>query len=249
MAKNETTATPLEQAVSKREYLKFLASPKVKKSTKFAKIVALVCVLIMVIGYISAMNTSLEDIPVMSVALSASGGTKAFEDVKISAQDMMELVDDKVDEYEDELKDMMSKKEYRQFEKFIKLLSNTTKTISINNLKRLTTSLENMNAEVTEKLNLKESSEDLSSITSILNTISSVLMIFLIITLVFTVLGALFRSNVMLVIGMILTSLYCLIFCGVLFLILNLVAHIAVLYLQNQLKKEYKAYCAGSLNS
>lgn len=248
MAKNEGNVSPMEQAVSKREYLKYLASPKVKKSNKIAKIVALVCVLIMVIGYISAMNTSIEKIPVMSFVLKASGDAKSFDNVKISARDMMELVEEQVDEHEDELKDIMSKKEYRQFEKFLKILSNTTKTISINNLKRLTSSIEKMNAEVSEKLNLKNSADSLDSVTSVLNTISSLLMAFLVITLVFTILGALFRSDVLVVIGMILTSLYCIIFCGVLFLILNLVAHLAVLYLHKLLKKEYKAYCASASN-
>lgn len=55
--------------------------------------------------------------------------------------------------------------------------------------------------------------------------------------------GGFQRSTVLLVLGTLLSAGYCLVFCGILFLLLSLVLHAVLLVFTMQLNKEYNAYC------
>lgn len=245
MVNPENNVMP-QHPVSKKEYLKTMASEKVKKASQLALILTLVCVVVMVIGYIVAMNTSIENIPVVSMTIE---DPEAFEEMKEEAEEAVEDVEDKMDDYEDELEELLSKKDMKQLEKFVKAFSKTADCISINNLKSTIKALDKLADDASEILNLDNVTDDIQEMMEILGIISTVMIIFMLIALLFTVLGGLCKVNGLVVVGAILTTIYCLLFCGILIVILNLAAHIALIYMQGQGKKEYKAYRAGALNA
>ena len=238
-------ATPL-MYITKREYLKTLATPKTKKTMLLAKIVALVCVLIMVIGYLVAINTSIEEIPILRIAMEDADD---FDEAKERLEDLVEEMEDDMDYYEDEFEDLLSKKEQKQLDKIVDIMKDCAKNASISNMKRLAKNMSNLTDDMSEIQDLKDATADLDEAIEILNIISIVLLVFMIVALFFTVLGALCKANGLVVVGAIFTTLFCILFCGVLFVILNLAAHVALIYLQGQGKKEFKAYRKGTLNA
>jgi len=75
------------------------------------------------------------------------------------------------------------------------------------------------------------------------NLLTVVLLAGVVACLAATGFGGFLRSTVLLVVGTLLAAVYCLIFCGVLFLLLSLVLHAVTLVITMQLNKEYDAYC------
>lgn len=202
----------------------------------------------MVIGYISALNTSIEDIPVISLALNAVGDADSFDAMKEDVVEAAEELEDVIDEREDELEDKLSSQELKALDNLLDATKDCAKTMSINNLQKMAKAMNKISdTDIAELADIEDSLEGIEEAIEILSTVSSALMWMMIVALVFTVLGALCRSNVLVVFGAIFTTIYYLIFCGALFVILNLVAHIALIVLHSQIKKEYKAYRSGTL--
>lgn len=237
----ENNAAIFQSPANKNEHLNTLA-----KSLILAKIAALVCVLVIVLGYFVAMNTSIEKIPVVRMSME---DTDDFDETTENFEELLEEIEDDMEDYEDELEELLSKKERKQLDKMVDTMKDTARNTSIRNMKRLANIMTEITDDASETLNLKDARAELDEATELLNIITTILLGFLIIGLFFTVLGALRNVNGLVVVGAILTTLFCILFCGILLVILNLAAHIALIYLQRQYKKEFKAYRAGALNT
>ena len=91
----ENNAAIFQSPANKNEHLNTLA-----KSLILAKIAALVCVLVIVLGYFVAMNTSIEKIPVVLMSME---DTDDFDETTENFEELLEKVEDDMEDYEDEL--------------------------------------------------------------------------------------------------------------------------------------------------
>lgn len=237
----EINATVDRSPVNKVAHSKALA-----KSLMLTKIAALGCILIIVLGYFVVMNTSVENIPIVSMAIEDDDNFS--EDLKENMEEFAKKVEGDKDNFKDFLEEA-SGKDVKNLDKLLKAMKKTAKRCSISNLKRTAKLLADISEDIADVAELNNTSSDLQKAIKSLSTISTILLVFMIIGLFFTVLGALRHTRGPVVAGAILTTLFCMLFCGILLVILNLTSHIALIHLQRQYKKEFNSYCAIILNT
>ena len=86
----ENNAAIFQSPANKNEHLNTLA-----KSLILAKIAALVCVLVIVLGYFVAMNTSIEKIPVVRMSME---DTDDFDETTEIFEELLEKVEDDMED-------------------------------------------------------------------------------------------------------------------------------------------------------
>lgn len=237
--------------LNKRDYLKQLATPNAQKANKLILILLAVCVVIMVIGHIKLVHTSIEDIPfIATVAKISDVDMGEVDELKDEVRDELEELEDLIDYYEDELEEEASKKDLKKLDKLLDVMKDMTKSMSFTNLKKFTNLLTDLaDSDASKYLNLDDAGGDLKTIRTAMNTAAVLMLVGAIFSLLFTILGGLTRVNVLVVLGGISASIGCANLYGLLFVILMVAAHVGMIIMVSKINKEYKAYRNGTLHA
>lgn len=231
--------------LSKKDYIKQQATPAVKTASKLVLVLLAVCLVIMVIGHITLVNTSIEDIAIISTIMEVSGeDTDAFDDMK----DEMDYYADLYDEIYEYMEDDFSKKEKNAAKELVEAMEACGDDLSINNLSKLLKAAEKVSdTDAAEYFDLEDAFDDLEGIGEIMDGAATGLLISAIGALLFTIIGALTRVNVLVVLGAIGATGFCAVMYGFLFVVLILAAHIGMIVMLSKVNKEYKDYRNGTL--
>ena len=134
--------TVARRPVNKKEFVQNHASEPVKKKIKLAKLMSIVCVLLMLVSYFVVINTSVEKIPVIAPFMAMEDDT--IEYAKEGMETYAEVLEELLDEYEDELEDELTKAEIRKLEKLQKVTEKCSKRLSIANINQLANLIEDI---------------------------------------------------------------------------------------------------------
>ncbi len=233
--------------LSKGDYIKQQASAPVKTAAKIVLILLAVCVAIMVIGHFSMLNTSIEKIPFMSFALDMSGaGEDEIDEMKDDMEYQLEMLEFEYELAEDMLD--LSKKEEGYVEDLFDVLDDMSKTISVNNLKKMMDlGVKLADTDAAEYLDLEGSMDEVEEMSDVIGILSTGMLFAAIFSLLFTIIGAFTRVNVLVVLGAIGSALFAAVLYGFLFVLLIVAAHAAMIFMISKVNKEYKAYRNGTL--
>lgn len=195
---------------------------------------AVVSVLLLVISYFSVLNTSFEKIPVVSLILGSDADD--FDDVKDELSEEIDRAEDALDDYKDEL----SKKEIKLVKNALNAFKKCAKNFSIQNIKKIISSAEDLAKVEVDESNIFDdfASEVLGEVTDVLDIISVVILVNMVFALIFTACGGFLKIRGLVITGMILSIIYGFIFCGFLYVLLFVAAHIALFIFQGKLKAE-----------
>ena len=129
---------------------------------------------------------------------------------------------------------------------YIKTMKDIAKSISIHNFSRvLKASIELSKTGFDEIAGAEDTLEEVDDdITQIIELFNGMYII-AVCASILSVIGGLLGWNWLLIIGLISSSIYSGLICGMLILILNIVLHVAIMMLHGKVKKAYKAYAAG----
>lgn len=238
------SATPVESRplpdtpVGKNAYFLKYASKQTKLKALIAWGLTAACLLLMIIGCIVTLNTSVENIPIMSMFMQDDD----VDEAKEIMSDAMDELEDQYESNEDEIKDTLSKKEIKLIDELIDALDEFSISFSINNTKRVVAAVDALVEKGVDEYFDLEDFEELDVIAAALNVASTVLWVMAMFGVAFTVGGGASRLTPLVSIGMVFTTLHCLIYCGVLFIVLNLAAHICLIVFMTQLNREYRTY-------
>lgn len=232
--------------VKKNKYLATVAPKNVKNLGFAVWILTLVCALAMILSVVSVRNTSLEDIPFVSAALTISGfNYNVMDEAKEELEEGVEELEDILDEYEDELSD----REMEILEDTIDAFGAFAKDCSVANFDKILNVIENfdrLDDDLLDDLNINLALDDLYVGKKVIETASTVfntlLIVSMLLALVWTLFGGGFRNIGLIITGMIFSIFYTLILCGTLYFLLVLAIHIAMIVLVAKINKAYKAY-------
>lgn len=209
------------------------AETPVKSDRKIIGLIAwgltLVVAIVMVISYFTAVNTSLEDTPIMTLVFDEDDAKEFKEDKEKMVEDVDEIRD-----FVDEVGDFSSA-DKKYINSLLDQMEKTADCLSLNNLKTLvddSQELDNVetdddNALVIAQINgfIDGAGKEVSDVLSILMNAILFSMLF---ALAFSVLGGLLRVKGLVIPGMVLSAIYSLIFCGMLFVILTATLNLAL---------------------
>lgn len=235
-----------DMKVKKNKYLATIAPKNIKNLGIAVWILTLVCALAMILSVVSVRNTSLEDIPFVSAALTISGfNYDVMDEAKEELEESVEELEDILDEYEDELSD----REIEFLEYTIDACGAVAKDWSFANFEKVLNVIENferLDDDLPDYWNINLELDDLYAGKKLLETVSTVFNVILIVSmllaLVWTLFGGGFRNIGLIITGMIFSIFYTLILCGTLYFLLVLAIHIAMIVLVAKINKAYKAY-------
>ncbi len=233
--------------LKKGDYVKQQGSPAVKTASMVTLILLVVCFAIMIFGHIAMLNTSIEDIPVMSMALEATGEEDTFDDLKDELEDELDLLELEYELVEDDLEDLDAK-DLKKLDQFFEVMEDTVDTMSISNMRKLIDVMEDVSeTDAVEHLDLAGSVEELEEVDAIFGTVSTVLLIASMLSLLFTLIGGLIRNKVLVVLGAIGSAIFAAVLYGFLFVLLVLAAHVGMFVMISKIDGEYKAYRNGTV--
>ena len=191
-----------------------------------------VAVLVMFLGHVSLVNTSVENIRPISMLMEMSGEEDAFRDAKDEIDELADKIEDQFELREDEIEEELGKKGIKLSEKLLKSLEKCADKLSINNFKNLTKAYTNL-AEVAdgEFDDLEDDIEEIQEIQKGLGVIATGLLIASLLSLLFTVIRGLVRKSGLVIAGLVFSTLFCLIFYNWLFIIANIAVHVVMIKL------------------
>ena len=229
--------------MNKKQFLQTAASEATKKNAMLSLILTVVLIATMFLSYITVLNTSIENIPFIKLAMnSASDDTeKEFKELKDELEDALDDAEDQYDEIEDDL----SKKEQKLVKKLFKVAKKTSKSISINNTKKLADIMEDIAKEggAAEDADFFGTSiSDMKEAKEVLSLASTAVLICMLFALLFSALGGFLKVKGLVITGLISSVIYSLIFCGFLWLLLIAAVHVALFIFLKKVDDDYKAY-------
>lgn len=235
--------------MNKKQFLQTAASEATKKNAMLSLILTVVLIATMFLSYIVVLNTSLEKIPFIKLALN-SASDNADEEFDEIMDELADEVDDVEDQFEDK-KDEFSKKEQKLIKKLIKAAKKTAKSFSISNLKKFA----NVTEDIVKEGGLAEeenyfggTSDDIKDIKDVISVASTAVLICMLFALLFSALGGFLKKKALVIVGLIFSVIYSLIFCGFLMLLLIAAVHVALFIFLKKVDDDYKAYTAQAMN-
>lgn len=207
------------------------------------KALALACVVLLLLSYVAAVNVSFDKIPIVSMVFTMADEEGEIEEMKEELEDLSELLQEGYEAGEDELKDVLSKREIKDLEKFIDAVADCAKKMSLHNFSKMMSRYEPLEDFDMDALgrHLLGSVEEAKEINSILGVIKAFLLIGALVCAVFVFFGGFKFKTGLAITGTVLTVLYGLSFCPFLMLLLNLAAQIYMIYVMKAVKKEKNA--------
>ena len=229
--------------MNKKEFLKSAASEGTKKNAMISLLITVVLIVAMFFSYITVLNTSIEKIPFIKMVMNTAGDNteKEFKELK---DELGDALDDAEDQYED-IEDDLSKKEQKLVKKLFKVAKKTSKSISINNTKKLADIMEDIAKEggAAEDADFFGTSiNDLKEAKEVLSIASTAVLICMLFALIFSALGGLLKAKALVIVGLVFSAIYCLIFCGFLWLLIIAAVHIALFIFLKKVDDDYNAY-------
>ncbi len=234
--------TPPQPKVGKQAFLTKLAPAPVKTCAWVAWVVTVACIALLVGGWFSMLNTSIEDIPV--IASVAGDSTDALDEAKEELEKALDEAEKNLDEFKEEL----SEEDYETLEEFLETAKDMSEDISIDNMSALIAAAQDLadiefEGETLKELDdITESMEGMAEAEDIFNTLKTISLVMLLLFAAFTLFGGLFRIRGLVIPGMILTALYTLPFMGTLFVVGNILLHVALIVLLSVTTSAYKKY-------
>lgn len=241
--------------VKKGNLISNLSDPKLRVLAIIALVIWLGALAVTVVSYFVAANSPIVDLPVVATA-----GKLAGEELELDEQAMEDLADE-IAKVKKTMKDDLSglnSKDYKKVEKLVNAAEDVLKDPTLGNLQTVLPLLNDVLAvmdankeyfeeEFTDEAqqDLTEALEDMQEINDLvwfLNLIPYILFGFLGLCLLFTLLGGLFKLNGLLVVGMLFTALFTVIFAGIPYLALACGLHIVLMVFNGLLNKPYRQY-------
>ena len=227
--------------ISKKEFLANSASARTKRLTIW--ILTAVWVVAMIIGYFVAMNTPVYELSAVSMIAS----DEMVNGLENGMGEVVNKLEETIEEQEEVLEDTLDDEDIETLDAFVETAKEAVDNLSINNINRLMDSYEDVIGIIENEDELDDVSSDMGEVVgtvgTILDAISGAVMGFAAVAVMLTVLGGLFRLKGFVVLGMISSTMYCILLCGVVFAVLALAVHITMLVFISLFKKEYQAYC------
>lgn len=194
-----------------------------------ALILAAACLLVMIIGHISMVNMSIGDMTLLKGVIG--------DDVKKTESTISKYAsryDDRLEDLEDDL----TKKEISLVKDLIKDIKACGKSFSISNVSSLMKTAADMgDTDAARLLNIDDDFEEFDEIADVLDGIAVGLFIASMVCVVFSVLGGLLKKKGLAITGLVLTTLFSLLFYSILIAILTVAVHIFLIKHLSDLKK------------
>jgi len=191
-----------------------------------------VALLVMFLGHVVLMNTSIENVRPISMLLEMSGEKDAVDDLKDEVDELTDELEDEFDRYEDELEDELGSKGVKLVDNVIDAIDKCSEKLSINNFKKMVNSYGKLNDAAADLFDdLEDEAEELAEIQKMLSVLSTGLLIASLLSLLFTVIGGLVRKNGLIIAGMVFSTFFCLMLYSWVFIILNIGVHVVMIKL------------------
>lgn len=201
-----------------------------------ALILTVACAVSMILSYVYVTGTSMENIPAMAVIMGDD-----IDEVKEMKYEIGEEVEAFEEAYE-EIEDDLTSKEKKVVEKAIDVMKGLSKSFSINGIKDLAKVAQEIeDIEFENGYSTDGLADGADEITSVMGVITTITMIFMLLSLALCVLGGLLCKNGLVITGIVFSTLYGLIFCGFLFVILFAAINVATIMVNKKLKAEAEA--------
>lgn len=220
------------------------AAPQPKKEQKVSnnplakmplKLVALIltiaCAVAFVVSYISVVNTSVENIPIIALVMG--------DDVD-ELKEMKGEIGDEIDRFEEAcelIEDDLTSKEKKSLEKAADVMKGLSKNFSVNGMKQFAEVMQEIeDIDFIDGYSADGIADEADEILSILDAVTTVVMVVMVFCLILCVLGGLLRSTGLVITGIVFTVLYSLIFCGFLWLVILAAINIAIIVVNKKVK-------------
>jgi len=205
------------------------AAPKSTSKSILALLLAVACLLVMVIGHITLVNTSVGDMILLKGVIGDD-----IDDMEDEMSDFAERYEDRLEDLDDEL----SKKDKALVKKLIKGIKACGKSFSIANVNNLMKAAASIaDSDTAEYFDLEDEFDDFKEISAVIDGITIGLFIASMVCVIFSVLGGLLKKKALVIVGMILTTLFSLLIYGIIFVILTLAVHIVLIKHLSNLNK------------
>jgi len=242
-----------EPMLTKKEFIKHKAAPSVRLVRNLSPLVALLCAVVLVLGYFATIDTSVFEIPVIDFALNTvvpDAGEdleKSFEDLEETFAEGKEFWED-AEEIEAQIDDgQISQSDVDFLDDCFDTVEDCLDTPSLNNMQGLFDLFEEVeDRDLWDYLHLE--ADEFEDLMSVLSGVKIVLMVISGFVFFFTLLGSLVKSKGLVVTGMILTALYTVAMCGILYAALSVVLHIAILVMLSAGSGAYRQYKKAALS-
>lgn len=210
------------------------------------KLIGIVCAVLLIVSYSASINASIENIPAVSLVFSDSD---AMAELKDDLSDMADKMEDDYEDQEEFLKEKLSKSELKSLEKFIEVVKDCANSFSVTNVTNLTDAYEDLADTAIKYLGagISDPIDELKVVRTGLSIIKAIVLIGAIFCALFVFLGGFFAKPGLAIFGTVLTVAYCLSFCPILMLIVNVAAQVCMIILARQVKKEKKAAKAAAM--
>lgn len=196
------------------------------KAGKLIPLTFLLTIVLLVISVILPLTTSIFEIPVVNMALSASGA---------SSDDLKDEMDDLKDEYKrmdaryEANEDLLSKKAAKATKQIMKATKKMVNAPSLLNTNKLISTVEKsakkLDGEV-DIINLSDLTDDLDEIKSGISIIIGIVIGMFVLPIIFTLLGGFKKSKVLTILALVFMVISQALLCGFLWVILSLVVYI-----------------------
>lgn len=240
------------QVSNKQDFVAKVASKELKTNAKIAKILAIACAVLMLISFLVLINTSLQNIPLLSTIITmGAGDIDVFDEVMDEMDDYADQMEDAYDTYEDRIEDEFSEKEIKKLEKFIEATRKCSESLSIASFSNLISRYEDLASIDAEYIwggiadDLEESRQAKLGIT----IYCVILFLSAMGNAAFLFFGGFFQKPVLAVLGTIGGFFYCLFWNSFLLALVVLAASIAMIVFGNRINKAYKAFRLAKANA
>jgi hypothetical protein len=238
--------------MTKKEFIKHKAAPSVRLVRNLTPLVALLCVAVMVLGYFATVETSIFKLPAIDFVLNTvvpEAGEEledSFDELEADFDEAKDLWKDN-EEIEAQIADgQLSRSDANFLDDCFETVGDCLDTPSLNNLEGVLGLFEEVeDRDLWDYLHME--ADEFESVVDGLSIVKTILMVMTGFVLFFTVLGALLKSKGLVVTGMIFTTLYTLAMCGIVYVVLSVVLHIAMLVMLSAGGKAYKQYRKAAL--
>lgn len=204
------------------------------------KALAIGCVLLLLLSYVAAINTSFDKIPLISAIFTIADEQGELNEMFDEFDDYADRLDRFYEKGEEELEDNLSKGEMKKLKKFVDITNKCAKKMSLANFTKLLSSFEDLEDIGMGDLGnyIVDSAEEAKEIKLVFNVVKGFLLFCALVCAVFVFFGGFKVKPGLAIFGTVLSVMYCLSYCHFLLLLLNLAAQIVMIRLAKKVKKE-----------
>lgn len=229
----------MEQAIklNKRQYLKQLATPKVKKKAVTTVVLTFLCIIALLLGLYLSFTTPVDELPVISLVLDLTGARSEFNTLKTELTDAAAGIDMILSQADDSVPEAVVAY-MQELSTFAKGLASG---ITLQNLREFMDLYARVPAELMGVLDAEVLATAEMAV-AIVEAVFAGIAIAMLIPALLTTLGGFCRVTFLVVLGMLLSiPITAALYMGPLFL-LCLLTHILLIVFLVQVNKAYKVY-------